>query len=215
MVTKVTAIVAVLALGCGSGSGQSGTCGNVEPCGGNLVGTWKVNTACVNKAELMRQTASSFSSFCPQYSVNNVDQTTSGSVSFGADSTYQMSAMIAGTYKLNLPVSCFNGMNCAQASVTLQTYFTQNPDPAIQSVSCAGTGTCVCAIVATPSSTNESGTYSTAGNTLTTTPTGGAPSDQDYCVQGNSLHLVSVDTTMNMGPMGMATIDSDIVATRQ
>jgi hypothetical protein len=38
--------------GCGSGGG--GSCGQVEPCGANLVGNWTVSGACLNAAKVMQ-----------------------------------------------------------------------------------------------------------------------------------------------------------------
>jgi hypothetical protein len=38
---------------------------------------------------------------------------------------------------------------------------------------------------------------------------------QSYCVQGNTLHILDVDTTTNMGPMGQATIVDDATYTKQ
>jgi len=34
-------------------------------------------------------------------------------------------------------------------------------------------------------------------------------------VQGNTLHLLDVDTSMNMGPMGQATITDDVTLSKQ
>jgi hypothetical protein len=59
----------------------------------------------------------------------------------------------------------------------------------------------------------NSGTYSISGTNLmlqSSSSTGGS-----YCAEGTELHLVSVDAYMDMGPMGMATITSDVVALKQ
>jgi hypothetical protein len=43
----------------------------------------------------------------------------------------------------------------------------------------------------------------------------GSTSVGGYCVQGAALHLITVDATMNTGPMGQATIVKDVVGQRQ
>jgi hypothetical protein len=36
-----------------------------------------------------------------------------------------------------------------------------------------------------------------------------------YCVQGNTLHIISLSSTMSAGTMGTAAITSDVVAQKQ
>jgi hypothetical protein len=63
---------------------------------------------------------------------------------------------------------------------------------------------------------NEAGTYTTSGNMLTTSPTGGASLSKSYCVQGSTtLHFMTLDRTTNTGPGGQATITADIVARKK
>jgi hypothetical protein len=51
---------------------------------------------------------------------------------------------------------------------------------------------------------------------ITLTASGdGRSMPQSYCVQGNTLHILDVDTTMNMGPMGQATIVDDATYIKQ
>jgi hypothetical protein len=47
----------------------------------------------------------------------------------------------------------------------------------------------------------------TAGSVITAAPAGGSPFDTKYCMDGNALHLPSVDSTTGE-------ISADIVATR-
>jgi hypothetical protein len=117
-------------------------------------------------------------------------------------------------FNWNVPTSCLGGMTCAALNAAIQASQQQNPDPAIQSITCVGTGTCVCRFVGTPQTENETGTYTTSGTAITTTASGGTVDSGDYCVQGDTIHIVTVDRTMNTGPMGQATILSDVTATR-
>jgi hypothetical protein len=59
----------------------------------------------------------------------------------------------------------------------------------------------------TPETASFTGTYTTAGNTLTLTSAGEAPEDIPYCVQGNTLSLLRVDSTS-----GATTVD--LIATK-
>ena len=194
--------------GCG---GSSGSCGKVEPCGGSLVGSWNVTGACVNSAALMSSLGSDFSTFCPTATVSGASATASGSLTFNADMTYSANLTQGSTVAITIPATCLSGASCAVLTAAIQA---QN-DPALQSISCTGTGSCTCTGVMAPMTTNESGTYTTSGTVATLTSSTGTTTVGDYCVQANELHLVTVDTTTNMGPMGQATIDEDIVAAKK
>jgi hypothetical protein len=63
-------------------------------------------------------------------------------------------------------------------------------------------------------SASESGAYTITGSTLTLMPPSGTPSSTTYCVQGDKLHLLNVETITDMGVMKMRT-RSDQVAERQ
>jgi hypothetical protein len=204
-------LVASLAFpACGSSSGAS--CGKIEPCGGTLLGTWNASGACVNSMALMTAYAPAFAGFCPTTTVTSPKLTVSGSLTFNADMTYSVMLMEDVTFSINVPMSCLSGGTCAALSTALQG---MTLDPSIQSITCAGTTTCACNTVLTPTNANETGTYSTSGTAAMLINSAGTNDGGDYCVQGNQLHLLTVDRMMNMGPMGQATINEDIVATKK
>jgi hypothetical protein len=224
-VTSVFAVVSVLGAlpGCGSsGGGTGGTggttggaatrCGQVEPCGGSVIGNWKVTTSCFNGASM---------GSCPNATLDVSGLRVSGNATYSADMTYALMASISGTSVTTIPASCMtsNGVTitCDQLNQSIQMDLATHPDPSVQSYSCVAAGSaCKCTEVLTAVNTNETGNYTSAGTQLTTTPNDGSgPSTDDYCVQGTQLHVISVDTSMNMGPMGQATISNDIVLTRQ
>lgn len=194
---------------CGGGSG--GSCGKVEPCGGNLVGHWVVSGSCVNKAALMTDLADVFATLCPEFSVGTINYKVSGSLTFNTDMSYAFDLMEAADFKLNFPASCVQsvGATCADVQATLA-----DPTDPTTSVTCAGTSGCTCTFVTAPSTSSDTGTYTLAGTAAMLTNASGT-SGGEYCVQGNDLHLTEVDRTMNMGPMGQATINQDIVAKKQ
>jgi hypothetical protein len=211
-------LVAVLAAaslsGCGSDSAGSATCGKVQPCGGSVVGSWKISSTCVTSAGVVGLMAD----FCPTGTVTPSFQV-SGNITYNTNATYSGTFTESGTVTLGLPPSCLTDgattFTCAQADAM----FKASADPmAVSSVTCSGSGaSCSCKFVMVPQTSTESGTYTTAGTTLTqTASTAGATADDNpYCVQGNELHIIDFDMSMPMGMMGQVTVLSDIVSIKQ
>jgi hypothetical protein len=144
---------------------------------------------------------------CPATTITNVTGTVSGSVTFTA-TNYTVATTRSFAYTLTFPLSCFSGPTCADLGLS----FAQNAQ--FQSASCSGTTTCVCPIVGQPMNASEAGTYTTSGSTLVTTPNGGGTDSVSYCVEGNRVHFLDIDTIDNMGTITMRT-RSDQVAQRQ
>lgn len=99
--------------------------------------------------------------------------------------------------------------NCPEATIS-DTAATRTGSIAF----CTGDTTCVCPIETRPMSGSESGTYTTSGNMLNLMPTSGTPNSIGYCVQGDEVHLLNVETITDMGVSKMRT-RSDQVAQRQ
>jgi hypothetical protein len=80
-------------------------------------------------------------------------------------------------------------------------------------ITCSNSGGgCNCAATLMQPTMMHAGTYTTSGNSLTTVDTmGGGSGTNDYCIQGNTLHVLSM--ALPMGTMGM--VISDIMATKQ
>ena len=144
---------------------------------------------------------------CPSATVTNLNLTQTGSTVF-TTTGYAVAVTRAYSYTYNVPASCLNGGTCAD----LAAEFAQSPT--LQSSSCTGSTTCVCPLVYVPQDLTESGTYTTSGSTLTTTPTAGTAGTTSYCVEGNRLHFLDVQTITDMGAVTMRT-RSDQVAQRQ
>ncbi|HKA89735.1 MAG TPA: hypothetical protein VKE22_18865 [Haliangiales bacterium] len=178
---------------CACGSSGSGTCGKVAPCGGNVVGDWTIDDACLSF------TASPLGSFCPSGTVDAAGIGASGMFSFRSDLTYSTTITLSGGLAITIPESCLTvqgvTLTCAQLDQALKQALIQNPNPAIQAVSCQGIGGCVCTIQIKPQTSTSSGTYATSGTSLTLD--GGSPST--YCVQASELHVMS--TSMSMGSL--------------
>jgi hypothetical protein len=206
MRTLSIGILALALVSCGGSSGGGGSCGQVEPCGGSVVGTWKASSACLSSAAFAADTSGSY---CPTATFSNVSATQTGSYVFDSSTyTINISAQVSATY--TVPASCnSSGTSCADLGAYLQAYIQGS------TITCTGSGTCTCHLVF-PATDSETGTYTSSGSVLTlTSDADGSTSTQSYCVQGSTLHLVDVDTTMNMGPMGQATIDDDATYTKQ
>ncbi|HVT08105.1 MAG TPA: hypothetical protein VHO67_11645 [Polyangia bacterium] len=190
---------------CGGGAGGAGgSCGKVEPCGGPVLGTWKAAPACVGSGF-----TATFQNSCPGVTVSGVTATQSGTYTFNADLTYSIAVTGQATFDVTFPASCNSSGSCAGLAAQLQT-----ADPGA-TATCTGTGACVCHFVV-PATDDEQGTYTTGGTTVTLLNSAdGSTTPQSYCVQGNTLHILDVDTTMNMGPMGQATIVDDATYTKE
>jgi hypothetical protein len=165
----------------GAGGGNSGTdggaaCQTVAACGGNVVGTWQGTSACLSSTEDLSSTCAGASA--------NIAFTFTGSVTFNADLTYSSASTASATTTYHYPAACLTaGTTCTQwgqllMSIGMYSSVTSTTD---------GAGVCTCEAITAPTSSTESGTYSTSGGTLTTVHDG-KTSAAPYCVQGNVLH---------------------------
>lgn len=200
----VVALVGVLlVVGVGCGSDWTASCGKTQPCGGDVVGSWVFNGACTNEAVLM----SSLQASCPGATIHVDKFTISGTMTLGADQTFTMAATRAASARESIPLACQpNVTSCAELSMSVS----DGGDSIV--LTCTGTTTCDCTVDVTASGATETGTYTTSGTTFSAT---GGPGTVEYCRAGSLLHLIDVETGMNMGAMGQVVIGSDIVAQKK
>jgi len=204
--STLSVVLASLALaastaGCGGGSGACG----VQPCGGDPVGNWHASSACADAAELNMAVLEGVMGFCSTASLSGYSVRPSGTFNLGADMTYSLTMTMNMTVSMNIPASCLMGQSCALLSVALQT---EVGTGGVTAASCTGSGSCTCTVTgATTEATT--GTYTTTGTDMVLTSATGGTDGGPYCVQGSTLHLLTVDTTM-----AMAKIQSDIVLTK-
>ena len=191
---------------CGGGGGS---CGKVQPCGGDVVGTYNVSAACFDSAALSMQIGMD----CPGASVSISGLKVSGTGSFNADLTYSINETISASLVETFPPSCLTmsgvTVTCAQLDQSIQALLIQNPGT-YQSAHCSGSSSCSCTFVLASHTTSETGTYTTSGTTITTTDSTGTSSSTPYCAQGNELHMLQVDMTMAMGK-----VQADLVLTKK
>jgi hypothetical protein len=172
--------------GCGGGSG--GTCANSPACGGNIVGTWKITSACASASPSM------FDMSCPGASESG-NLTATGTYTFNADMSYSTSVLVSGTVTVGLPASCLSMGGVTVTCDELNALFASGAGGmAAGSAHCSSAGSnCNCTISMTNSPQNDSGTYTTtAAGLLSLMAGGGATSEQDdYCVSGGTALTIS------------------------
>jgi hypothetical protein len=200
---------AALGLTMFSCGGGSGSCGKVQPCGGDVVGNYNVSAACFDNAALTMQIGMD----CPGASANISGLNVSGNGSFNADGTYSITETVSASVSETIPPSCLTmsgiTLTCAQLDQALQQLLIQSPGT-YQSAHCSGSTSCTCTFVLAAQTTTDTGTYTTSGTTITTTDSAGTSSSSSYCVQGNEFHMLQVDMTMAMGK-----VQADIVLTKK
>jgi hypothetical protein len=209
-------------VGCGgSGDGRAASCGKVAPCGGGLVGSWRVVAGCDQTGLLT--TEASLLIACPNLVIDVLDRSTTGTLTFAADGTYSESTVTSQTLRADVPPSCLslNGtpLTCSETGLALKLALVVAP--LVGKVDCTTTRqlTCACTFALGPESRDEAGTFSASANRVTTvgfdeTSTASRP----YCVQGGStLHWMGGGLPVDLGPLGMVRIPlgDDVVAARQ
>lgn len=173
----------------GAGGGSSG-CATVSPCGGDIVGTWKVTQSCLTATEDLSSTCAGASA--------NLTYAFSGTLTYNADLTY--SSAITGTTTVHeyFPSGCKPfGFTCVQlGQIAMDAGIPDN-------CSTDATGACNCDAVTPLTPANAPpGTYSISGSTLTTTTQGGTMSTGPYCVQGGVLYEIPGSQDGGLAAMG-------------
>ena len=166
------------------------------------MGTWSLTSECLDKGELTATIQQEF--YCPQATVTSTQVAVSGTATFGSNLSFNIVQNITGTIAISIPSSCTGGLSCADYSAQMAPSL--NPG---NTFTCSGTSTCLCSEGIT-TSTTDSGTYTLSGSNLNITESGGAGA-LGYCVQGSTIHFITVDGSMHTGPGGQATIAKDIV----
>jgi hypothetical protein len=201
-------------VGCGGGghAAPPPNCLQVQPCGGDVVGTWSFIGPCTNVAGQNQQLQLD----CPEALLSGVSGTLTGLLTFNADGTFMATGWhetFAGTE--SAPLTCGSTATCAESSGT--TSDSASGTTVRSTTTCTGTSTCVCHINGTLDVTTNSGTYGAASASatldLSSTP---LTSSFAYCVEENRLHLMKTVSIVTTNPPSDTTIIlSDIVAQRQ
>jgi hypothetical protein len=190
----------VSAWGCSSTSNgsQGPDCTMFAACGGDVVGTWKVDRACVGG------TTSPLTAQCLTATFQ-VSETVDGTVEFTSDGMFTQNVTATLIEDLTLPPSCLQGTSCAQLQSTYNQ--TDGSGARLMGTCTEASGGCSCHVTATQSGPQHA-SYSVSGTTLTI---GGQT--VPYCVHGSGLlYRLSAGT---MGMAGAGTVTYTFAATRE
>lgn len=176
-------------------AGGATQCTNVTPCGGSIVGTWKVTSSCLTVSGDLDRSTLGLDAAC-RATVSG-SRSVTGSWTAKADGTYLDQTTTQGTEQIAMSPPCLNlsgtTTTCARIGGPLAAI-------GYESVDCKddGKGGCACTGVVnqmggigrTSSDPQKNGNYTVAGNVLTND--GNAPFS--YCVAGNKLTLTPTTT---------------------
>jgi hypothetical protein len=167
--------------GAAGSTGNGGTGGQVScpyvagpscpftACGGDLVGTWTVDSACHAFSHLEEVAYLG----CDSVRVTGAPIVASGTWTFGSDMTYTRTISQQETFEFTEPLSCdSSATDCS------------NVDVRDYAATCTGTGCCSCTQVRPNRTSTDSGTYAVSGSTVTLT-IGANHLPYQYCVSGN------------------------------
>jgi len=193
--------------------GSPAACGQVTPCGGDVVGSWSIISSCLSPAGMFASDQQAlFAQFCVggpnSPSAVADDQTTAswtGAWSFSSTMSFTVSILAT----VHESFTCNDGETCAALDSEIKA--AQSSNPTIQSAGCttgSGSGSCRCT-VEWASLNDESGSYVNEGTALSLAATGLPTAQIGYCVQGSTMHWIPTDSVASGPPF------PDVVAERQ
>jgi hypothetical protein len=193
-------LAGVSAAGCGGGSADA--CGQVPPCGGDIVGTWTLTSTCTTRPVLPVK-------LCDAATVAHSSFDVSGKATFGADQTFDISLTESGSIEVSVPASCLGPGDRTQACIQITPTV-----PTGVAARCVESGDgCLCTFLLAAHDVAETGTYATTGTGLTAVPAGGLIDGASYCVAGGRLHLVSLDSSA--AGSGAPAVIADLVGAKR
>jgi hypothetical protein len=196
--------------GCSGSDSGSQSCGVVEPCGGDVVGSWSIVDSCLSASGMFStQKQTFFAQFCVGGGTGTVgdDVGTSswvGAWSFDASMSYSISILET----VHDSFTCNDGEPCSALDTEIKA--AQQATPTMQSAGCQQVSSVCKCTVDWATFNDEAGTYQAAGTAISLAPTTGAPTSQiGYCVKGNTMHWVPTTDATSGPPF------PDLVAERQ
>jgi hypothetical protein len=190
-------------------AGSAAACMNVGPCGGELVGSWKMVNFCFDQPSA----PADLSAACPSVALKVSNVSVAGNVMYNADKTFSQSATITASVGLTLPGSCLQGQNAVTCT---QIEASSNQDASSSPLTCTtlADGGCQCNS-ALHETAEASGTYTVDKSRLTQFDVGGGTDDEDFCVKGSNLYLLA-PAMMNMQmPAEAGVLSGSLVLQRQ
>jgi len=158
------------------GDGGANVCATSSSCGGDLSGTWTVQTSCF-------KVMGALSADCPTGRILSGEGSYTGTATYNADGTYSGHLVESGTSTTTIPASC---LSLGGTTLTCDQLTTNSAGVMI---SCEGTSECACSLTLTNKDASETGTYTAVGGVLTETPAKGTVTRSHYCVTGTTLTI--------------------------
>ncbi|HEY2406385.1 MAG TPA: hypothetical protein VGI10_10300 [Polyangiaceae bacterium] len=167
----------LVALGCSQGKADDTgpQCAAPAACGGDLVGTWLLESACAAVSETVNDSC--------QIVVDSSSVSATGTVTYNDDGTYTSSITYSGAYTETYPASCLaDGSMCSDLAAMLGDACSTNSD-----------GSCACSVPTSGLPVSSTGGYTVSGSALqlSSMPT----QSTQYCVQGDKLGELVQDLT--------------------
>ena len=148
---RALAVGSMVLCGCSGGSEAPPSCLTVQPCGGDLVGTWRFLGACA--ADIQTWTAME-QARCPSGRAGSVGVGVSGTITFNADLTYRAEGWnTTFSETSSFDERCGDGTSCADRSASVV-----SSDGSFAKRICSGSGVCACSVSSLDAVT-ETGTY--------------------------------------------------------
>ncbi|MDF3071906.1 MAG: hypothetical protein K0R38_7507, partial [Polyangiaceae bacterium] len=180
----------------GAGGAAVPSCEGAMPCGGNVVGTWKVAASCLKMSGEMDTSLLSLG--CPTVPVNGSLQAT-GTFIANADGTYTDDTTTTGTVTTSLVAACLSVSSVAVTCERVGSIFTASGWATAACTPNAGSG-CDCTLSVNQKGglgavvpfREPSGSYTTSGSTLTVSNI-----NYQYCGSGNALTLAPQSSALS------------------
>jgi hypothetical protein len=204
----VLALLGASGLLAGCTGSSATTCGEVEPCGGDVVGSWSIVNSCLSANGMFSTDKQAFfAGFCAGGTNDDLASANwSGAWSFDAQMAYSVSILET----VHESFTCADSETCATLDTEIKA--AQAMYPTMQASGCQpgkANGVCACT-VDWATFQEESGIYASQGTALSLAPSSNLPTATiGFCVQGSTMHWIPTDSVAGGPPF------PDIVAVRR
>ncbi len=188
------------------GVGTEASCDNVQPCGGDVVGTWIVAGACVAVGGEIDLTGVGLG--CSSGTVTGSTLHVSGAWTASVDGTYTDELAWSGEEEFTLSAGCLQvsgtTTTCDRVGGVLTGvgYMEGLYYDAVTCLADATPGGCNCTAIIDHPASAATGTYTVAGNVITTS----RGAEYAYCVEGNTLTLTPTKFAQDTSTTNTGTI---------
>jgi non-reducing end alpha-L-arabinofuranosidase len=181
-----------------AGSGGGGSCTNVSPCGGEVLGTWTVSSSCISVSGELDLTSLGIG--CRSASATGSFKV-EGTWTAGADGKYTDKTTTKGTEVLELAKSCLEISGTFTTCDGIGQVLVSFGYSDVNCVNAASGGGCTCTNTVNQagmpallnSDPTTSGRYSTSGNEVSLGNDGATK--YSYCVSGNKMTWTPLSTS--------------------